>query len=259
MRRNCTYVPGMKSRGRTPSVSNPRIVARLSSTEDIILAAANRSPKLRSFFLRSSRSTALGKYSSSNWRRLRSPAPVPGTGWMSNGRSPYRRRSFRIRSSWAVAMPLRGPLRTWIAPLQRTGGESDGRTVRTAIACPRCERFSDKVSGGGKTFPSLRMSASVRSISSVMAMFAGVPPSFNPTTTIPGPPEPGRSLANAQIASRIRSRAPPPSVSLNSTRTPSPPSIRRANSSSSSLAARWFMVPSRHFPLSPLSEPPMKP
>ena len=82
-------------------------------------------------------------------------------------------------------------------------------------------------------FPSLRISVNARSISSLTSIPVGALSSCNPTTTIPGWPLPARSLANAQIASRIRVGATPARASLNSTRESSPTWMRRASSSSS--------------------------
>ena len=39
-------------------------------------------------------------------------------------------------------MPRRGPVRTWIAPLERTGGELEGCTAITATSLPCSLRFS---------------------------------------------------------------------------------------------------------------------
>lgn len=207
----------MKSCGLIPRTNSPTTVGIWSSTDVIILVAASRSTAVRSFAASSSRSKARGRYSSSNRIRSRSASWAVGTGWESNGASRCWRRSFRMRSSWAVAMALRGPTRTQIWPLARTGGASEGWTIITATALPARMRLVTDRTGGGSVFPSVLMSDSRWSRRSVISMPVGIPSSSTPTKTTPARPWPGRSFANAQTAWRIFSMGlsflPPPPAS----------------------------------------------
>ena len=82
--------------------------------------------------------------------------------------------------------------------------------------------------------PSVFMSASCRSSSSVTGAPSSEPLSRTPTKTTPATPWPGRSFANAQIASRMVVGASPASDSLNSTRSDSPSSSNLLSSMSRS-------------------------
>ena len=79
--------------------------------------------------------------------------------------------------------------------------------------------------------PSVFMSANCLSNSSVTVTPATVRSFRTPTKTTPGLPYPGRSLAKAQIASRILVAAFPESDSLHSTRSDSPSFRSRIKSS----------------------------
>ena len=103
--------------------------------------------------------TPAGKYSSSKQtRRGRSRVAEALDARRTAG--PVARFSFRMRSSWAVAMPRRGPIRMRIRPRYRTGGESAGWTVMTATSPSSSRRLVTVIVGGGRMLPSVLMSAS---------------------------------------------------------------------------------------------------
>ena len=171
-----------------------------------------------------------------------------GTGLMSNGISLCRRFSLRMRSSCALAMARRGPVRIQMRPSYLTGGISEGSTVTTAISAPLRWRFSTFKTGIGNILPSLRMSASCKSRSSVIGKPEGVPSSLAPIKRMPGSLWLGKSLANSQTACRAFSRTLPPlNDSLRSTQSDSR-SLRRASRSASEICfimARVYEAPCR--------------
>ena len=159
--------------------------------------------------------------------------------------------SVRIRSSCTVAIARRGPIRICTLPLQRTGGESDGCTVTTATSLSSTAHFPTVIEGGGTMLPSVFMSANCLSNSSVTVTPATVRSFRTPTKTTPGLPYPGRSLAKAQIASRIFVAASPESDSLHSTRSDSSSFSSRIKSS----FPRVVTVAPIHFPATALAAP----
>lgn len=66
-------------------------------------------------------------------------------------------------------------MRMCTRPRNRTGGESDGSTVITAISAPRRFRFATVRLGGGTMLPSVLMSASLSSSSWVIGSPLGSP------------------------------------------------------------------------------------
>ena len=97
----------MKARGSLPSTKMPTTVGVGVSLAVTIFSEARRSSVVRSFAASTSGATAAGRYSRSNRFRSRSVIAALGTGWTSKGRSRWRRRSLRMRSSWVVARPAR--------------------------------------------------------------------------------------------------------------------------------------------------------
>ena len=152
------------------------------------------------------------------------------TGCASKGRFPHRRFSVSRLSSSGDAIARRGPTRIHARPLQRTGGFSDGCTMTTATEHrATCARRTSMV-GNGVRFPSSRMCPRVFNNSSVMASRAQLPSSSIPTKTTPGSRRSGRSLANAQTASRILSKSE--ALLFRSARSLSPVRSRASRSSS---------------------------
>ena len=187
---------------------------------------------VRSFWARVSIETRAGRYSFSKRLRFRSARPAPITGWASNGRFPHRRFSTSRRSSSGVAMARRGPTRIHTRPLARTGGFLEGSTTTTATGQPDTRAARTTIVGKGVTLPSSRIWASFFNSASSIGVFAQVPSSSMPTMKTPGFRWSGRSLANAQTASRILSRSE--ALLLHSTRSLSP--TRSSSSSCSSLS-----------------------
>jgi hypothetical protein len=103
-----------------------------------------------------------------------------------------------MRSSWAVALPRRGPIRLCTRPRYRTGGESAGSTMITAMSAAGSRRLATTSEGGGTMFPSVLTSARERSSSSVTEMPEGDPSSRAPMKTTPARRWSGRSLAMEQ-------------------------------------------------------------
>ena len=124
-------------------------------------------------------------------------------------------------------------MRMWITPLNFTGGESDDCTVTTAISLPSKTRFSTANVGGGRMFPSVFISANCRSNSSVTGNPLTVLLFLAPTKTNPGFSCRGRSLAKAQIASRILEEESPDKDSLN---------LRRSDSMSEMISSNPLSV-----------------
>ncbi|GEM_PF-3268618 len=162
-RRNCTYAPGTKLSGSSPTTSSPRTVGRTCPRSNLTNRSdASWSSIARWFACSTSGDTLDGRYDLRNSSRSRSSTRAAEIGRKSNGKSRALRFSLKRLSSSAVATARRGPTLIQTRPSYLTGGASDGSTIITASSQPFKIRFCTAIVGNGTMFPSDRMSERVR-------------------------------------------------------------------------------------------------
>ena len=104
-----------------------------------------------------SSSMALGRYSFINCLVSMSSNVASKQGVVSNVGKFALLRSTNMFSSWVVALSFLGPMRMYVLPWYRTGGNSEGKTSTISTSPSSNETKSTFITGSGRMFPSVRI------------------------------------------------------------------------------------------------------
>lgn len=190
----------MKRRGFRPNNIIPANVGHLFA-RSYIPSAANCSSIGRVSVSSVSGLTAFGMNLLRKISKSKSSSLAAKQGVASNVAIYEARRSNKIRSSASLAISRRGPIRINVRPLYRTGGISDGVTSTTSTSPSGVSTFSVFITGRGRILPSERMPLIFFISASSTFKPLTRPSSYTPISKYPFCRLPGRSFANAQMAS----------------------------------------------------------